>query len=260
MPQHQPAPEFASLAPSQRLKTALAYGAPGVKIVLAGVKSTSRPTMISSLEEARDLALKTIWPVLAQNGEEIRNRNASEEQRHRLRSTPDAWALEPWPTIPDPLWKRWLPSEALAHAAQIMACQNLLVSKGVLTHQNLSKWDPGTQEHTGIRETMGNSTWVKQALGALAKMMPLYWEDLAWTPMDLSRLWVAGCSDLGGDQMLIVHGTQEALLKASKGLVPAQFQGLPVNLVLNLQRSPESPGACSPKVGHLLLISPVSAN
>ena len=27
-----------------------------------------------------------------------------------------------------------------------------------------------------------------------------------------------------------------------------------------LQRSPESPGACSPKVGHLLLVSPVSAN
>ncbi len=233
MPKHDPAPEFAALAPSRHLKTFMASDWPEMHTIPGAAYSTTDQPKMWSLEEARDLALQAAWPALALIRESIRHSNTSEEQLHRLRATPDKWALEPWSPTPDPLWNLWIPPEALAQAAQALASQDLLVSRGVLTQQELANWDPAVQRKTGIRETMGSSTWVQQALRALAKLMPEYWTDLKWQPMDLNRLWIAGCSDLGGDQMLVVHGTQEALLRASKSLVPARFQGLPVNLILN---------------------------
>lgn len=76
---------------------------------------------------------------------------------------------------------------------------------------------------SGVYERGTNSTWVLEELRHWAKSAGAYAGEATWWPpqTDLAQMWLTGCSDMTGDAVLLLQGSGDQLLQASRGLVLA---------------------------------------
>ena len=223
-PEHEPAPE-ASRSSVGRGRTK----SQDAGLTLASEERLSNaPSAAMSCAAMRErvLGVVTDQAITYARSVQARDRQFPIDPKHH----PDAWAL----SLPqDPAEQRaWVQAQP-EHLAEMMVATvqggRFLLARGVLTLQDRAGWSAMEGRHTDLKQTHGQSTWIQSELGRMARRaLPRYLserEDLEeeW-PRDLDpeNLWLVGCSDLAGDQLMLVQGSQESVLMGTRGLIPAR--------------------------------------
>lgn len=196
--------------------------------------------------EIRDLVLEFLVEKVLEAAIEAQKENKETLAQKKQPKDYHAWAAT-LPTVASGSRPGWClnQTEQLKFAAMAeLSAGSLLLSRGsVAQYQEAHDFQNGTVVNQRLQEVRGASTWVEAALWDLVKFVPRYADESDWKALasrwprdlDLSSLWLAGCSDLSGDQLLILQGDRAKILAASKGLVPARTirQGRESLIVVN---------------------------
>ncbi len=252
MPEHSPSPEFTALAPSRRARGTLERSSEPEMPLRQGERSGPLSSAAWGFEEVRDRALQLLWPLLYGRWVEIQDKAVDRilmiksDVRQDIRAEAifsleeefGKWAAMPFPGKPE---RAFLNNVGRGEVRQI--AWNQFFRAGCLmgggTHSILREgdWSPQLGRHTGIRETLGTTRVIEffiwRDLENLESVLTLE-EHQDWPAgLDMESLWLAGSTDMGGDHLLLVQGTQGQLLEASRSMLQGRFRGEPVNITLN---------------------------
>ncbi len=160
---------------------------------------------------------------------EAQNRLASAKSEHEKRDM-DRWA-ETLPPAPEARqeWTLQQRQQCIQAASEIVLGGRLLLLRGTQAqYMETHKFYTGKIQEQHLKEVRGQSEWVGASIRLMCQSVTDYqnhWEALqkAWPrDLDLGNLWLVGCSDLSGDQLMILQGDRSQVQAASRGLVPAR--------------------------------------
>ena len=169
-------------------------------------------------------------------------RDSLSAKTENQKETRDKWAeMLPLDHLERREWVLQQDSECQVVATRIVLAGNLLLTRGTQAqYQETHKFYAGKIQDQHLEEVRGRSEWVAAAIRGMCQSVTRYhsaWDQLEkeWPlDLDLAQLWLVGCSDLSGDQLLILQGERPQLLAATKGLVPARtIQGRESLVVAN---------------------------
>ena len=222
-PEHEPAPE-ASRSSVGRGRTRSQDAGPTSP---SEEPLSNEPSATMSCTAMRERVLRVVTDQAITYARSVQ---ASDRQSPISKHHPDAWALSlPQDPAEQRAWAQAQPEQLAEMMVSTIQGGRFLLARGVLTLQDRAGWSATEGRHTDLRQTYGQNTWVQSELSRMARRaLPRYLserEDLEeeW-PRDLDpeNLWLVGCSDLAGDQLMLVQGSQEAVLMGTRGLIPAR--------------------------------------